>query len=357
MQGVGYATIEIIGLILLGALIGFLLGWILRRFLYDTDVSEYEARLESAHTRRKTAELELATTRDRLDEATQVVASTQAQIAEAEARSGAIAAEAEAARTLAREKDGRIEELESESIGLRAETSDAIEAANAAGGRLEGLESEIAGLRADLDAALVAAGEKEATIARLEAEIAGFGDVRAESDARADRIAELEILVVEREKLVDPVEAAELEAQLVAAHEELSALHAQVDQLSAAAEAVAVASDRARHSGAVPLAVVPDDEPPAPEGNGSPVDLVALRTAGGESVPDDDLKRIRGVGPKLESMLKAMGITSFRQIARFDASDIAVVSEALNGFPGRIERDDWMASAAELHEATYGEPA
>ena len=52
MQGVGYATIEIIGLILLGAVIGFLLGWILRRFLYDTDLTEYESRIDSAVNRR-----------------------------------------------------------------------------------------------------------------------------------------------------------------------------------------------------------------------------------------------------------------------------------------------------------------
>jgi hypothetical protein len=32
-----------------------------------------------------------------------------------------------------------------------------------------------------------------------------------------------------------------------------------------------------------------------------------------------------------------------------------VVSQALESFPDRISRDDWMSSAAALHEAKYGE--
>jgi predicted flap endonuclease-1-like 5' DNA nuclease len=49
-----------------------------------------------------------------------------------------------------------------------------------------------------------------------------------------------------------------------------------------------------------------------------------------------------------------MGITSFRQVARFTPEDVAIVNEALDVFPGRIERDDWMASARELHREVYG---
>ncbi len=34
--------------------------------------------------------------------------------------------------------------------------------------------------------------------------------------------------------------------------------------------------------------------------------------------------------------------------------DVAIVNEALEVFPGRIERDDWMGSARELHREVYG---
>ncbi|MGE3194653.1 MAG: hypothetical protein AB7K08_14435 [Microbacteriaceae bacterium] len=81
---------------------------------------------------------------------------------------------------------------------------------------------------------------------------------------------------------------------------------------------------------------------------------VARRTAGGLTPPHDDLVRIHGVGPKIARMLDSMGITSFRQVARFTPQDVAIVNEALEVFPGRIERDDWMGSARQLHREVYG---
>jgi predicted flap endonuclease-1-like 5' DNA nuclease len=81
---------------------------------------------------------------------------------------------------------------------------------------------------------------------------------------------------------------------------------------------------------------------------------IARRTAGGLTPPDDDLVRIHGVGPKIARLLNGMGITSFRQVARLTPEDVVVVNEALEVFPGRIERDDWMASARELHREVYG---
>ena len=68
----------------------------------------------------------------------------------------------------------------------------------------------------------------------------------------------------------------------------------------------------------------------------------------------DDLVRIHGVGPKIARLLVSMDITSFRQVARFTAEDVSVVNDALEVFPGRIERDDWMSSARELHTEVYG---
>lgn len=81
---------------------------------------------------------------------------------------------------------------------------------------------------------------------------------------------------------------------------------------------------------------------------------IASRTAGGGDIPRDDLVRIHGVGPKIAKLLVSMGITSFRQVARFTPEDVAVVNDALEVFPGRIERDDWMSSARELHRDGYG---
>lgn len=85
------------------------------------------------------------------------------------------------------------------------------------------------------------------------------------------------------------------------------------------------------------------------------VSVIAKRTAGNKPVNNDDLKKIKGIGPKLEKMLKKRGITSFRQIANFKKEDIQLVTAAIETFPGRIERDNWMRSAALLHKKTYGD--
>ncbi len=52
--------------------------------------------------------------------------------------------------------------------------------------------------------------------------------------------------------------------------------------------------------------------------------------------------------------LEAMGITSFRQVARFTAEDVEAVNAAIEAFPGRVERDDWVGSARRLHREVYG---
>ena len=68
----------------------------------------------------------------------------------------------------------------------------------------------------------------------------------------------------------------------------------------------------------------------------------------------DDLKLIRGVGPKMEQLLNEHGLVTFWQVARLDADGVAALNSRLSFFPGRIERDEWVAQAAELHARYHG---
>ncbi|WP_117193964.1 5' DNA nuclease [Rhizobium terrae] len=61
----------------------------------------------------------------------------------------------------------------------------------------------------------------------------------------------------------------------------------------------------------------------------------------------DDLKRISGIGPKLEGILKGMGVTSLAEVAAWTDKDIARFDKEL-GFEGRIGRDDWVGQAKAL---------
>lgn len=63
----------------------------------------------------------------------------------------------------------------------------------------------------------------------------------------------------------------------------------------------------------------------------------------------DDLKRISGIGPKLEGVLHGLGIYHFDQIAAWSPETSAWVDDYLS-FKGRIDRDGWIAQAKKLAE-------
>lgn len=62
----------------------------------------------------------------------------------------------------------------------------------------------------------------------------------------------------------------------------------------------------------------------------------------------DDLKMISGIGPVLEEKLNTLDIYTFEQISKFNEKDREAVNEAIEFFPGRIERDEWIVQAKEL---------
>ena len=71
----------------------------------------------------------------------------------------------------------------------------------------------------------------------------------------------------------------------------------------------------------------------------------------------DDLKRISGVGPKLEGVLNEMGIYKYAQIAKWTKPEVEYVDDYLK-FKGRIDRDDWIGQCkAYAKEVAASAPA
>ncbi len=75
----------------------------------------------------------------------------------------------------------------------------------------------------------------------------------------------------------------------------------------------------------------------------------------------DDLLQLKGVGPKLNSLLNSLGVTRFDQVAAWTAKEIGIVDGHLGSFRGRIVRDEWVEQAGLLatgnvaaFEARYG---
>ena len=74
-----------------------------------------------------------------------------------------------------------------------------------------------------------------------------------------------------------------------------------------------------------------------------PAALKAARDGG-----PDDLKMIKGVGPKLEKLLQSLGFFHFDQVAAWSEEEVAWVDQNLQGFKGRVSRDNWVEQAKSL---------
>lgn len=75
----------------------------------------------------------------------------------------------------------------------------------------------------------------------------------------------------------------------------------------------------------------------------------------------DDLTRIKGLGPKISTALRALGVTRYAEIAAWTEADVARIDAQLGAFAGRATRDNWIEQAKLLsggdtaaYEAKFG---
>jgi predicted flap endonuclease-1-like 5' DNA nuclease len=69
----------------------------------------------------------------------------------------------------------------------------------------------------------------------------------------------------------------------------------------------------------------------------------------------DDLLQIKGIGPKLNTLLISLGVTRFDQIAAWGAAEIDKVDDHLGNFKNRITRDSWVEQAGLLAKGMIAE--
>lgn len=71
--------------------------------------------------------------------------------------------------------------------------------------------------------------------------------------------------------------------------------------------------------------------------------------------PEDDLTKIRGVGSAFKRKLNEMGITTYRQIATWDETNLAEISTKFTKYKKRNRCQNWIEAAREAHYLKYGE--
>ncbi len=93
---------------------------------------------------------------------------------------------------------------------------------------------------------------------------------------------------------------------------------------------------------AAAVAKAPKPAPVAAPTDGRPATLDKARDG-----KKDNLKRIKGIGPKIEGILNKLGIFHFDQIASWNRKSITWVDDYLS-FKGRIDREEWISQAKKL---------
>lgn len=201
---------------------------------------------------------------------------------------------------------------------------------------------EADGLRASLDACNAKGRDQAARIAALEADVkaanAKAHDAHlAAENARADAKAATEAAAKAAPAAVAaPLLAADL-VKAAPAPKAAAKPNAEAKPKAAPAPKAEAAPKAAAKPKTAAKPKVDDKTPAKPKG--------LTKARGGKP---DDLKLIKGVGPKLEILCNKLGFFHFDQIANWTAKEIAWVDENLEGFKGRVTRDEWVVQARDL---------
>ncbi len=288
-----YTIGEILILLILAALLGLLLGWLIWGRRRGDIHSQCEARI---------AELEQS-------------------LGVAEERLAGAESELESAK---RDHTSALTASTSIETELESERSRYLEASAA----LDASRAELDVARRDLDIA-----ESELATARSEAEAADRARASAAAALEAEQSRRL------RDKAAEVSAAG---AHLFASTPSASTEAAEEEELNAIIDE-AVAED------GVDAVILVDDTPSA-------LGFSAARPVAGVAAitEPDDLEIISGIGPKLNALLVERGIVTFRQLAVMTEDEIDLLDDSLPDFNGRVRREKWTEQAHGLHRDKHG---
>ena len=285
-----------------------------------------------------------------LTAANALVGGLQIELVDATGRIGDLEAELAAANNRAGELEGQVAGANDRAKNLQGELADA-------NGRVEELESTLAGTQTEIQGFAALSGD-------LESARAETARVQSELSAATDRVQKLEGELADANG-----RAGDLEGQLAGANdrtqslegnlsgargeiEHLNGVARDLEQARKSAEAQqakidALEAELAKDCGHTAI-IEGLNKQLAEEKASNPATswqqgTTKLGTPGSDHT--DDLKKISGIGPKMEQLLNGYGITSWEQLAYLTDEEVATVDGALKEFPGRIRRDEWVPQA------------
>jgi predicted flap endonuclease-1-like 5' DNA nuclease len=300
---------------------------------------------ERAKAAIRSAQDEAASTKAAEDAQSAAVANAaeEARAAAAKAAEDArVAVEAKAAEVMRAAAAAKEERLATE--------AKAAEAARAAAAAKTAEEVRLAAEAKAAEAARVAAATKAAEearpateakaaeAARMTAAVKAVGEARPAAEAKAAEAARMAAAAKAAAEARLAAEAKAAEEARVAAAAKAAAEARRAAEAKAAEEARAAAAAKAADEQSVAAATLQPDAGTSHPGSKPPG--IAAPPAG----EADDLKLIKGIGPRNEKACHALGIYQFRQIADWTPEEAIWVGHHM-AFPGRIEREHWIAQA------------
>ncbi|UVK47266.1 proton-conducting membrane transporter [Mesorhizobium sp. AR07] len=196
-------------------------------------------------------------------------------------------------------------------------------------GRLRG---ELDSVRGDLDRTRGERDKLRADSDRLTGELDACGKARADLERRLRDAQATPAAGTGAAKATSPVPAALLSTPAPA--KSAPAPTKPAPSKPAAAKAAPSAVKASAPKASAPKASA------APK-TAAPAKATAAKAASGKP---DNLRRLIGIGPVNEKLLKGQGVTTFAQIAAWSAADIERIEHALQ-FGGRVEREHWVEQA------------
>jgi predicted flap endonuclease-1-like 5' DNA nuclease len=144
--------------------------------------------------------------------------------------------------------------------------------------------------------------------------------------------------------------AAQFAAPAPAAHVHIDP-PAMAGTMAGIGELIAVAAQEEVDNVVPPQTIAAEPEPvaePEPAPASTPVAPAATEAG-------DDLRKIKGLGPKMLTLLNSLGIARFEQIAAWTDADLDELDGKLGAFAGRPRRDNWVEQARLLASGDTGD--
>ena len=350
-----------IGLVALTAVIGVIVGWLLRgnRCAQEKIVvnAGWQEQLEA---QRIEHERLLGQNKNLMEQ----VSEFQASGADANNRAKELS-------TALKENLAQREELQREIKEIRGRLETAI-------GERDGLQTDMVNLSVSGDSLTSASQQKDDKLLRLSRELENWQgrlppllerfrvrdeeaqQLEADLGEARDRVSALESMLGSEQTRVDPIDADAMSDDMIASNDPDDRDDEPVDEPAGESGILIAAEDILEEANNVADELVDDvdDDIHKEEHrlqNDAPGD--EWHNDFDAATPRDDLKQIKGVGPAIEKTLNELGIFRLSQIAEMSEYDIDRVAKRLKGFRSRIYREDWIGQARDLQDRQASEQA